>query len=1445
MKTRHKIMSFLLSGAMVFSLLPASAIGTVKAASVNYALTATATASGSETSAFGPEKAKDGDTTTKTSRWASEERDASESNPHWLAMDLGEVKTVNSVIITWERRNPTNYAIETSEDGSTWKAVKTFTSAPAEKKQIINLDNPVQTRYIRVRINTFNPTAEGITWKTVSIYEFEVYGEKQSSGSEIWDALNNLTVKAGDKKLNLPTVEGGKVEAYADYEQIIDTDGTIYQPLEDKTVSVEFKVTDQNNKVTKKEIAITVPGTHTATADENAKPAVLPELAEWAGATGNFTISKNSRIVINAADKDTLSSMAEAFAADYKDIVGNDISVVYGSESDVKAGDFYFALTAKGKGLKDEGYLSQIGDSIKTESETATGAYWATRTFLQILKQNKTTIPKGTTRDYPKYKVRGVILDVGRKATELQTVKDVAATMSWYKMNDLQVHLNDNLIFLEDYWDTNAETTMQNSFTKAYAAFRLESSVKNDEGKTATATDLYYTKDQFRSLIKDSRTIGVNIVPEIDVPAHALAFTKTFQNCALKKMNSSNWKRPLTDHLDLSKPESTQLAKNIFSDYIDGENPVFDEQTTVHIGADEYEDDATLYRNFVNEMDDYMKSKNRKMRMWGGLTRIKSDTEVRGDGVEINVWSKDWADPTEMYNLGFELINSLDSNVYIVPAAGYYADYLNAASLYANWKPNVFKSGNLNTTIPAGDPQMIGGAYALWNDSIDTRGNGVTDYDVFDRIYQPMSALSEKLWGEGTKTYSEVKTTTAKVSTAPNTNPYHEIESAGNTYAEYNFDKEDGSDASKNKYNAVSAEHATYTEGKVGKALSMESNTYIETPLDKAPAGTSLSFWVKKAAGGSSDEQVLFEGSSTLGDYTIKAVQKNTGKVGYSREGYDYSFDYTLPEDEWVHLTIKGYKDRAELYVNDSDTAIPAVMDTATKLGTQYRLATLNIPIKYIGSTTGNSFNGLIDEIELTNDQDDSIIPTTDFSFTCDNEQNPAQGSDGPISNAFDGDITTLWHSQYSPFIKALPATFTVDMGKEYKINKLTYVPRQSGGANGYITSYDLYVKKAESDDWTQVVTDGVWASDTKEKTAKFNTVDARYIKFVAKEGSNGFATASEFHIHQVLNEEQEVTKAQEALNEAVNDSSIKGIYEAGNADGTYTSASWTAFKEAYEAAKAPSDGATVEELKTLLTNLKSAKAGLKNAAVESAKETLKAEVDKAENKNIYEAGNADGTYTKDSWTTFKEAYEAAKAPSEGASAEELKTLLANLQSAKAGLKKSQTETPPTPNQTETPATPGQTEKPSTPEKPTVVQKVSKNVTYRVLDAKKKTAVVVGVGGKKGKNVTSVSIAKTVKINGVTYKVTKIGKNAFKGCKYLKKITIGSNVKKIEKGAFANCRKLASINMKKANGITSIGSKAFSKINSKAKVSVPSKKLSKYTRMLKKAGLPKKAVIKK
>ena len=78
----------------------------------------------------------------------------------------------------------------------------------------------------------------------------------------------------------------------------------------------------------------------------------------------------------------------------------------------------------------------------------------------------------------------------------------------------------------------------------------------------------------------------------------------------------------------------------------------------------------------------------------------------------------------------------------------------------------------------------------------------------------------------------------------------------------------------------------------------------------------------------------------------------------------------------------------------------------------------------------------------------------------------------------------------------------------------------------------------------------------------------------------------------------------------------------------------------------------------------------------------------------------------------------------------------------------------------------------------------------------------------------------------------------------LQTLFCGKNIKNIDREAFAECSKLSNINMKKAKGITSIGKKAFRKINAKAKVTVPAAKKAKYKNLLKKAGLPKKAAVK-
>ncbi len=317
-------------------------------------------------------------------------------------------------------------------------------------------------------------------------------------------------------------------------------------------------------------------------------------------------------------------------------------------------------------------------------------------------------------------------------------------------------------------------------------------------------------------------------------------------------------------------------------------------------------------------------------------------------------------------------------------------------------------------------------------------------------------------------------------------------------------------------------------------------------------------------------------------------------------------------------------------------------------------------------------------------------------------------------------------------------------------------------------------------------------------------------------------------------------------LAEAVASEEYKAVYDSGNTDGSYTESSWKAYKKAYENALNPDEKASEEELKELLRKLQEARAGLKTVKKE-AEEKLAEAVASEEYKTVYDRGNTDGSYTESSWEAYKKAYENALNPDEKASEEDLKELLSKLQEARAGLKTAGGEVPseaPTEKPTETQPASGTPSTPA-PEVTKTDQTVRGNVIYRILDEKKKTAAVIGAGGNKGKNVTSVTIAKTVNINGVTYKVVQIGKNAFKGCKKLKKVTIGSNIKKIGGSAFVNCSKLKTINMKKANGITSIGSKAFRKINANAKVTVPAKKFKKYSKMLKRAGLPKKAGIKK
>ncbi|MDC2213143.1 family 20 glycosylhydrolase [Bacteroides thetaiotaomicron] len=448
----------------------------------------------------------------------------------------------------------------------------------------------------------------------------------------------------------------------------------------------------------------------------NPKPFVVPELKQWTGKDGNFTPGKDTRIVCTSQNPELLR-IARMFADDYQQMFGQTLSVAQGKAT---PGDFVLSLSADKK-LGEEGYAIKITDRVAISAPTPTGLYWSTRTLLQLAEQNQErSLPQGTIRDYPDYPLRGFMIDCGRKFIPMAYLQDLVKIMAYYKMNTLQVHLNDNGFkqYFEHNWD------------KTYAAFRLESEIYPG----LTARDGSYSKKEFIDFQKQAASNFVEIIPEIDVPAHSLALTHYKPEIGSKEYGM--------DHLDLFKPETYEFVDALFKEYLEGDNPVFVGKR-VHIGTDEYsnakKDVVEKFRAFTDHYIRFVEGFGKQAVVWGALSHAKGDTPVKSENVVMNAWYNGYADPATMIKDGYQLISIPDGLVYIVPKAGYYYDYLNEPYLYKEWTPaHIGKA-----VFDEKHPSILGGMFAIWNDHV---GNGISVKDIHHRIFSPLQTLSVKMW---------------------------------------------------------------------------------------------------------------------------------------------------------------------------------------------------------------------------------------------------------------------------------------------------------------------------------------------------------------------------------------------------------------------------------------------------------------------------------------------------------------------------------------------------------------------------------------------------------------------------------------------------------------------------------------------------------------------------
>lgn len=363
--------------------------------------------------------------------------------------------------------------------------------------------------------------------------------------------------------------------------------------------------------------------------------------------------------------------------------------------------------------------------------------------------------------------------------------------------------------------------------------------------------------------MKEAAAQFIDIIPEIDAPGHVLAFTQYKPSLASEKYGM--------DHFDIFNPEVYTFMDNLFKEYLSGKNPVFAGKY-VHIGTDEYSNATQeLKEKFRAYTDRYLaliESYGKSPMVWGALSHADGTTPVRQKGVTMGLWSNDMADPVEMKRQGWKMISMTDWQTYIVPMADYYHDYLPLNNLYNTWTPRVFR----NVTLEENDPCIVGGMFALWN---DIYGNGITVHDMHDRIFPVLQVIADKTW-------------TAALTTLP----YDQYEQKKGVLSEAPGVNEMGRTKAPMSLNEVKAGHN------------------LGLPVNEVGFGHRITFTVdcKAEAKGT----VLFYGPQS----TFFLADPVTGRLGYQRENYLDTFNYTLPTEGEVELTIETTPAATTLYVN-------------------------------------------------------------------------------------------------------------------------------------------------------------------------------------------------------------------------------------------------------------------------------------------------------------------------------------------------------------------------------------------------------------------------------------------------------------------------------------------------------------------------------------------------
>nr|WP_199066712.1 family 20 glycosylhydrolase [Chromobacterium sp. ASV5] len=519
----------------------------------------------------------------------------------------------------------------------------------------------------------------------------------------------------------------------------------------------------------------------------NPAPAIMPMVQKWAGGSGAWMLSNKTRILVDEPVKHATTSgngyvpmslmgIAQTLAADLREIAASSSSpkgftpaivrILPGMKRtpyDIVLSTDMCDFNAKEKiGTEGNTILLSPATGALLRANDVKGVFYASRTLVQAIRLGGSakSVPAGYIVDYPNHSVRSVMLDVGRLFMKKEFLKDYMKFMSYYKLNVMRLHLND----MAWGYNKNAKFIDKSGNTPYYtSAFRLQSSkwknlvtvnpTVSAPGNQHSNTGQYSRQD-WAEMENVAAQYGIEIRPEFDSPAHAMAFINAGIGAAY-----SNRPDTAGGVFDLTNKDVLPNMEALISEFA----PWFHSRN-IHIGGDEVPANvsglvvANYGANLANFITRFLKNADGKpfsVSAWNNLYNPSAPLmSPLASTLTLEAWD---TTPPAYLNEGVKKVIDSSYNFYVVPNSNNENSSALAVTLY----------NNFNTANNA----IIGGQICEWNDNAAL---GLEEPGINNALKDMIPAAGQTFWrgrvadlSGGTVPYGTIKRAVTKLGYGP------------------------------------------------------------------------------------------------------------------------------------------------------------------------------------------------------------------------------------------------------------------------------------------------------------------------------------------------------------------------------------------------------------------------------------------------------------------------------------------------------------------------------------------------------------------------------------------------------------------------------------------------------------------------------------------------------